>query len=186
LWLAESSQQPISQTTWLKVTPHCNHYGLSVSFCRCTHRRGTTQVVGRLKRPARIASTRAKSVPCIEPLLQNTHMQIQAVDTHTHTHVQDLTHKEAAAVRIPTSIRFNTSMALRPEPFAKRATLEGSCNIFTCVVSSSLSVMDSVCVCVSAHAHLCECAASNTTCRPLPVMDSVCVCACVSACDNLC
>jgi hypothetical protein len=26
LWLAEtSSQQPISQTTWLKVTPHCNH-----------------------------------------------------------------------------------------------------------------------------------------------------------------
>ena len=26
LWLAETSQQPISQTTWLKVTPHCNHY----------------------------------------------------------------------------------------------------------------------------------------------------------------
>ena len=25
LWLAETSQQPISQTTWLKVTPHCNH-----------------------------------------------------------------------------------------------------------------------------------------------------------------
>jgi hypothetical protein len=24
LWLAES-QRPISQTTWLKVTPHCNH-----------------------------------------------------------------------------------------------------------------------------------------------------------------
>ena len=24
LWLAETSQQPISQTTWLKVTPHCN------------------------------------------------------------------------------------------------------------------------------------------------------------------
>jgi hypothetical protein len=23
--LAETSQQPISQTTWLKVTPHCNH-----------------------------------------------------------------------------------------------------------------------------------------------------------------
>jgi hypothetical protein len=22
LWLAETSQQPISQTTWLKVTPH--------------------------------------------------------------------------------------------------------------------------------------------------------------------
>jgi Tfp pilus assembly protein PilV len=22
----ETSQQPISQTTWLKVTPHCNHY----------------------------------------------------------------------------------------------------------------------------------------------------------------
>jgi hypothetical protein len=26
LWLAETSQQPISQTTWLKVTPHCDHY----------------------------------------------------------------------------------------------------------------------------------------------------------------
>ena len=25
LWLAETSQQPISQTIWLKVTPHCNH-----------------------------------------------------------------------------------------------------------------------------------------------------------------
>ena len=25
LWLAETSQQSISQTTWLKVTPHCNH-----------------------------------------------------------------------------------------------------------------------------------------------------------------
>jgi hypothetical protein len=25
LWLAETCQQPISQTTWLKVTPHCNH-----------------------------------------------------------------------------------------------------------------------------------------------------------------
>ena len=25
LWLAETSQEPISQTTWLKVTPHCNH-----------------------------------------------------------------------------------------------------------------------------------------------------------------
>jgi hypothetical protein len=25
LWLAETGQQPISQTTWLKVTPHCNH-----------------------------------------------------------------------------------------------------------------------------------------------------------------
>jgi len=25
LWLAETSQQPISQTTWLKVTPYCNH-----------------------------------------------------------------------------------------------------------------------------------------------------------------
>jgi hypothetical protein len=24
LWPAETSQQPISQTTWLKVTPHCN------------------------------------------------------------------------------------------------------------------------------------------------------------------
>jgi len=28
LWLAETSQQPISQTTWLKVIPHCNHYPL--------------------------------------------------------------------------------------------------------------------------------------------------------------
>jgi len=26
LWLAETSQQPISHTTWLKVPPHCNHY----------------------------------------------------------------------------------------------------------------------------------------------------------------
>ena len=25
MWLAETSHQPISQTTWLKVTPHCNH-----------------------------------------------------------------------------------------------------------------------------------------------------------------
>jgi len=25
LWRAETSQQPISQTTWLKVTFHCNH-----------------------------------------------------------------------------------------------------------------------------------------------------------------
>jgi hypothetical protein len=25
LWLAETNQQPISQTTWLKVTPNCNH-----------------------------------------------------------------------------------------------------------------------------------------------------------------
>jgi hypothetical protein len=25
LWLAEASQQPISQTTWLKVIPHCIH-----------------------------------------------------------------------------------------------------------------------------------------------------------------
>jgi len=25
LWLAETSQQPISQTTWLRVTRHCNH-----------------------------------------------------------------------------------------------------------------------------------------------------------------
>jgi hypothetical protein len=25
LWLAETNQQPISQTTWLKVIPHCNH-----------------------------------------------------------------------------------------------------------------------------------------------------------------
>jgi len=31
LWLAETSQQPISQTTWLKVTPHCNHCNHYVS-----------------------------------------------------------------------------------------------------------------------------------------------------------
>jgi hypothetical protein len=31
LWLAETSQQPISQTTWLKATPHCNNYN------RCNH-----------------------------------------------------------------------------------------------------------------------------------------------------
>jgi len=30
LWLAETSQQPISQKNWLKVTPHCNH-------CNCNH-----------------------------------------------------------------------------------------------------------------------------------------------------
>jgi hypothetical protein len=32
LWLAETRQQPISQTTWLKVTPHCNHCDHSLSF----------------------------------------------------------------------------------------------------------------------------------------------------------
>ena len=31
LWLAETSQQPISQITWLKVTPHCNHCNHSAS-----------------------------------------------------------------------------------------------------------------------------------------------------------
>jgi hypothetical protein len=38
LWLAESSQQPINQTTWLKVTPHCNHcdhYFAAVSLQPC-------------------------------------------------------------------------------------------------------------------------------------------------------
>ena len=25
MWLAETSQQPISQTTWLKVHPQCSH-----------------------------------------------------------------------------------------------------------------------------------------------------------------
>jgi hypothetical protein len=33
LWPAETSQQPISQTTWLKVNPHCNH-------CNHLHRWG--------------------------------------------------------------------------------------------------------------------------------------------------
>jgi hypothetical protein len=28
LWLAETSQQPISQTTWLKVILHCSHWWL--------------------------------------------------------------------------------------------------------------------------------------------------------------
>jgi len=39
LWLAETSQQPISQTTWLKVTPHCNHcnhWGISAGS-DCVH-----------------------------------------------------------------------------------------------------------------------------------------------------
>jgi hypothetical protein len=30
LWLAETSQQPISQTSWLKVTPHCNHCNIMI------------------------------------------------------------------------------------------------------------------------------------------------------------
>jgi hypothetical protein len=32
LWLAETSQQPISQTNWLKVTPHCNHCNFFAVF----------------------------------------------------------------------------------------------------------------------------------------------------------
>jgi hypothetical protein len=32
LWLAETSQQPISQTTWLQVTPPCNHLAVTSSF----------------------------------------------------------------------------------------------------------------------------------------------------------
>jgi len=38
LWLAETSQQPISQTTWLKVTPHCNHcnHFLQLPTSACT------------------------------------------------------------------------------------------------------------------------------------------------------
>jgi len=35
LWLAETSQQPISQTTWLKVTPHCNHISFPSLYVRC-------------------------------------------------------------------------------------------------------------------------------------------------------
>jgi hypothetical protein len=34
LWLAETSQQPISQTTWLKVTPHCNHCNRCGGWCK--------------------------------------------------------------------------------------------------------------------------------------------------------
>ena len=41
LWLAETSQQPISQTTWLKVIPHCKHFPISFSrwdvVCLCIH-----------------------------------------------------------------------------------------------------------------------------------------------------
>jgi len=33
LWLAETSQQPISLTTWLKVTPHCNHCNHCLRLC---------------------------------------------------------------------------------------------------------------------------------------------------------
>jgi hypothetical protein len=33
LWLAETSQLPISQTTWLKVTPNCNH----CNHCKSSH-----------------------------------------------------------------------------------------------------------------------------------------------------
>jgi hypothetical protein len=45
LWLAETSQQLISQTTWLKVSPHCNHSisrpqvpGDKLHACRAWHR----------------------------------------------------------------------------------------------------------------------------------------------------
>jgi hypothetical protein len=34
LWLAETSQQPISQTTWL-VTPHFHHYAGMMSLMCC-------------------------------------------------------------------------------------------------------------------------------------------------------
>ena len=41
LWLAGTSQQPISQTTWLKVTPHCNHFlGFDVLPCMPPPRQG--------------------------------------------------------------------------------------------------------------------------------------------------
>jgi len=30
--MAETSQQPISQVTWLKVTPHCNLYNHDLSL----------------------------------------------------------------------------------------------------------------------------------------------------------
>ena len=43
LWLAETSQQPISQTTWLKVTSHCNHYHKRYPF-RLDTRYGWLQV----------------------------------------------------------------------------------------------------------------------------------------------
>jgi hypothetical protein len=38
LWLAETSQQPISQTTWLKITPHCNHFNHCNHCNHCTVR----------------------------------------------------------------------------------------------------------------------------------------------------
>jgi len=49
LWLAETSQQPISQTTWLKVTPncnhcnHCNHYGFICGWPRPVSSRSAKQ-----------------------------------------------------------------------------------------------------------------------------------------------
>jgi len=36
LWMAETSQQPISQTTWLKVTPHCNHCHFMPLYARAS------------------------------------------------------------------------------------------------------------------------------------------------------
>ena len=39
LWLGETSQQPISQATWLKVTPHCNHCN------HCNHLPGPTNCI---------------------------------------------------------------------------------------------------------------------------------------------
>ena len=35
LWLAKTSQQPISQTTWLKVIPHCNHCNHYLTLAGC-------------------------------------------------------------------------------------------------------------------------------------------------------
>ena len=45
LWLAETSQQPVSQTTWLKVTPHCNHsyYGFNCGWPRPVSSRSAKQ-----------------------------------------------------------------------------------------------------------------------------------------------
>jgi len=40
LWLAETGQQPISQTTWLQVTPHCNQCN------HCNHWMGILALLG--------------------------------------------------------------------------------------------------------------------------------------------
>jgi hypothetical protein len=68
LWLAKTSQQPISQTTWLKVTPHCNHY-----TSRLSHAGQTCNLI-------------VKHVTSALHPLTHTY-------THTHTHTHTQTHQ---------------------------------------------------------------------------------------------